>query len=87
MNTVISWPVVWYKMLRTKDITPEMRAFPMYKFAIMGALDTSYNLLSTFPQPYLGGDLCNVMSQVVLPFNMIGSILFLGTRYKQSHCK
>jgi uncharacterized membrane protein len=82
---VISWPIVWYKMLFTKDITPEMKAFPQYKFLIMGLLDTLYNLLSTFPQPKLGGDLSNVMSQVVLPFNMIGSMIFLGTRYKKCH--
>lgn len=82
---VISWPIVWYKMLFTKQITPEMRAFPQYKFLIMGLLDTLYNLFSTFPQPKLGGDLSNVMSQVVLPFNMIGSMIFLGTRYKKCH--
>lgn len=82
---LISWPVVWYKMLFTKDITPEMKAFPQYKFLIMGLLDTLYCLFSTFPQPKLGGDLVNVTSQVVLPFNMIGSIILLGTRYKKCH--
>ena len=44
-----------------------------------------YNLLSTFPQPHLGGAITNIMTQVVLPFNMLGSLLFLGTRYKQVH--
>ena len=75
---VISWPVVWYKMYYTEEITPKMRSFPLYKFAVMGALDTCFNLLSTFPQPHLGGAITNVMNQVVLPFNMVGSILFLG---------
>ncbi len=51
----------------------------------MGSLDTIYNLLSTFPQPHLGGAITNVMTQVVLPFNMIGSIIFLKTRYKKEH--
>jgi drug/metabolite transporter (DMT)-like permease len=72
-------------MIKTKDITPSMRRFPQFKFAIMGFLDTSFNLLSTFPQPHLGGAITNVMTQVVLPFNMIGSMLFLGTRFKRVH--
>ena len=62
-----------------------MRAFPQYKFVIMAFLDMMFSFLSTFPQPHLGGDICNAMNQVVLPFNMIGSIIFMGTRYHAAH--
>jgi drug/metabolite transporter (DMT)-like permease len=82
---MIGWPVVWYKMLFTNDITPEMRKFPMYKFAIMGLFDTLSNLISTWPIPYLSGTLVNVLSNAVLPLTMIGSVVFLKTRYKKSH--
>jgi len=50
----ISFLVVWYKMLFTNDITPEMRAFPQYKFAIMAFFDTTFNVFSTFPVQHLG---------------------------------
>ncbi|KAF0722285.1 hypothetical protein AaE_009960 [Aphanomyces astaci] len=54
-----SWPVVQnalhqYAVSMFDDITPEMRAFPHHKYAIMGLLDTFYNLLSALPTPHLG---------------------------------
>ncbi|EQC39262.1 hypothetical protein SDRG_03467 [Saprolegnia diclina VS20] len=82
---VTSWPVVWYKMWFTDEITPEMRAFPHYKFIIMGLFDTLYNLLSSFPTPHIGGNLANALNQLNLPFNMVLSFIFLATRYKKMH--
>ena len=82
---VISWPVVWYKLMFTNDITPEMRKFPQRGFAIMGSCDTLFNLLSTVPVPHLGGDLSNVLSQAVLPINMLGSMMFLKTKFQKPH--
>ena len=63
----------------------EMRKFPKYKFAIMGLFDSLYNLLSTFPTPALGGNLMLVLSQLVLPMNMLMSISFLKTKYVKVH--
>lgn len=80
----ISWVVVWWKMWRG-DITPEMRRFPHHRYAIMALFDTAFNVFSTFPIQYLGGDLSNVLSQGVLPINMLGSAMFLRTRYKKVH--
>lgn len=57
-----------------------MRSFPQYKFAIMGLCDTLFNLLSTFPIYHLGSNMSNVLSQSVLPINMLGSMIFLRTR-------
>ena len=31
------------------------------------------------------GTVANVLSQLVLPFNMVGSLLFLKTRYRKVH--
>ncbi|KAF0695387.1 Aste57867_13821 [Aphanomyces stellatus] len=82
---VTSWPVVWYKMLFTKDITPEMRAFPHYKYVLMGLFDTVYNLMSALPTPHIGGNFANILDQLNLPFNMVLSIFFLNTKYKRCH--
>ncbi|KAF0695381.1 Aste57867_13815 [Aphanomyces stellatus] len=82
---VTSWPVVWYKLWFTEEITPEMKAFPHYKFAIMGLFDTLYNLLTAFPTPHIGGNMSNALNQLNLPFNMILSAILLSTRYKRSH--
>lgn len=80
-----SWPVVWAKMSFTNDITPEMRAFPHYKFAIMALFDTLFNVMSAFPTPHIGGNLANVLNQATLPFNIILSMIFLGTNYRRCH--
>ncbi|OQS06890.1 Drug/Metabolite Transporter (DMT) Superfamily [Thraustotheca clavata] len=82
---VTSWPIVWYKMWFTEEITPEMRRFPHYKFALMGFFDTAYNLLGAFPTPHIGGNFANVLDQLNLPFNMILSVFFLNTNYKRCH--
>ncbi|TMW56559.1 hypothetical protein Poli38472_006569 [Pythium oligandrum] len=82
---VTSWPVVWYKMHFTDEITPEMRAFPHYKFAIMALLDTLYNMIGALPTPHIGGNLANVLNQLNLPFNMVLSYIFLSTRFKRGH--
>ncbi|KAF0710936.1 hypothetical protein AaE_012312 [Aphanomyces astaci] len=79
------WPVVWYKLYFTKDITPEMKAVPHYKFMVMSFLDMSSNLLGTVPIPHIGGNLSNVLGQVSLPFTMILSRWFLQTQYKRAH--
>ncbi|KDO35588.1 hypothetical protein SPRG_00430 [Saprolegnia parasitica CBS 223.65] len=82
---VTSWPVVWYKMWFTDEITPEMRKFPHYKYALMGFFDTAYNLLAAFPTPHIGGNFANVLDQLNLPFNMVLSAIFLNTKYKRCH--
>ncbi|EQC39263.1 hypothetical protein SDRG_03468 [Saprolegnia diclina VS20] len=81
----ISWPIVIYKLRKTEDITPEMRAFPHYKFAIMAFLDMASSFLATLPIPHIGGNLANVLGQVTLPLNMLLSMVFLQTRYERSH--
>ncbi|KAF0695377.1 Aste57867_13811 [Aphanomyces stellatus] len=81
----ICWPVVWYKLYYTEDITPAMKSLPHYKFIIMSFLDMASNLLSTVPIPHIGGNLSNVLGQVSLPFTMILSRFLLRTQYKNAH--
>ncbi|OQR98790.1 Drug/Metabolite Transporter (DMT) Superfamily [Achlya hypogyna] len=82
---VTSWPVVWYKLWFTNDITPEMKAFPSQCFAWMALLDTVCCLMAAFPTPHIGGNLANVLGQVNLPFNMVMSFVFLKTKYRRIH--
>ncbi|KAF0695376.1 Aste57867_13810 [Aphanomyces stellatus] len=81
----ICWPVVWYKLSFTDDITPAMKAVPHYKYVIMSFLDMASSLLSTVPIPHIGGNLSNVLGQLGLPFTMILSRVLLQTRYKMAH--
>lgn len=82
---VMTWPVVLWLKYRTTAITPQMTAFPKYRLAIMGLLDTLFNLTSTFPVQHIGGNLSNVLSQTVLPMNMAISYFVLKTRFKWNH--
>eukprot|EP00941_MAST-03F_sp_MAST-3F-sp1_P000511 g511.t1 len=82
---LVSIPVVLYKWFYTKDITMEMKQFSQKNFAVMGALDCLFNILSTLPVQHIGGSLANVLSQTVLPINMLLAFIFLSTRYKNCH--
>ncbi|ETV74621.1 hypothetical protein, variant 1 [Aphanomyces astaci] len=62
-----------------------MAAFPKYKFAFMALLDSLFNLMAAFPTPHIGGNLANVLGQLLLPVNMIMSFFFLQTKYKRTH--
>ncbi|RHY69762.1 hypothetical protein DYB38_013486 [Aphanomyces astaci] len=68
-----------------EDITPEMKAFPHYKYAIMAFLDMTNSFMSALPTPHIGGNLANVLNQVTLPFNMLLSVIVLGTQYHRAH--
>ena len=82
---VITWPVTWYLMRYTQEITPQMTSFPKWKLAVMGLFDTLYNLTSTFPVQHIGGNLSNVLSQTVLPINMVFGYMFLKMRFRWNH--
>lgn len=81
----ITIPIVVYKWMYTNDITKEMRKFPQWKFACLGLLDSLFNIFSTFPIQHLGGSMTNILSQTVLPSNMLLSALILKTKYRKNH--
>lgn len=83
---IIVWPIVGAKLIwYPKHITKEMLAIPQHKFAVLGALDTAYNLLSTWPIKATGSTVANVLAQSVLPINMVMSFVVLRTRYTGQH--
>eukprot|EP01129_Flabellula_baltica_P002059 TRINITY_DN11919_c0_g1_i1.p1 TRINITY_DN11919_c0_g1~~TRINITY_DN11919_c0_g1_i1.p1 ORF type:complete len:385 (-),score=64.50 TRINITY_DN11919_c0_g1_i1:13-1125(-) len=85
MFCVVSWPVVWYKMVFTDHITPEMRKTPLTVYIVLGALDAVGNILSTIPAPFLPGPLQVILTQIVIPANMLLSFVFLKMRYHILH--
>ena len=59
---------------------------PAITCAILGWSHIMQRILHTLVLPCVGsGTVANVLSQLVLPFNMVGSLLFLGTRYRKVH--
>jgi len=81
----VVWPVVGYKLLFTGHITKAMLAVPQHKFAVLGLIDTLFNILSTWPIKYTGSTVANVLSQAVLPWNMVLAFIVLRTRYNDTH--
>lgn len=82
----ISTPVVLYRLYVSKVITPEMRQWKFHAvFMIGGAMDTLFNLTSSWPVPYVSGPIVNTLSNAVLPFTMLASVVFLKTKYKFTH--
>jgi len=93
----IFWPVVWGLMLFTSRITPEMRQFPIWKFIIMGALDSTAGVLMIFGGNQTSGAMQQLLIQGVIPFTMFFSWLVsnplvarilrekLNVRYRWGH--
>ncbi len=65
-----------------QSITPEQRAFPKYKFAIMGFLDGTSSILGIFAVNYIvnAGSIV-LLQQAAIPVSMCISKLFLGASY------
>ena len=81
---VVLWPIVIYRIW-TGTVTKEMLAFPRSKFIALGVLDTLYNVLSTWPVPSIGGPVSNVLSQAVVPINLVLSGVVLRTGFSRLH--
>eukprot|EP00475_Leptophrys_vorax_P012737 TRINITY_DN1910_c0_g1_i1.p1 TRINITY_DN1910_c0_g1~~TRINITY_DN1910_c0_g1_i1.p1 ORF type:complete len:484 (-),score=115.03 TRINITY_DN1910_c0_g1_i1:76-1527(-) len=82
---IVLWPVVWYKMYVSGEITAEHRRFPQKALFIMAIFDTLSNVIGTWPLPYIPSSITNVLSNCVLPMTMLCSVLLLRTGYKWTH--
>lgn len=76
----INFAIIFFKMYFTKSITPEMRKFPMYKFAIMGFLDSLQGLLIVVGGVHVPGIMQSLLLQGAVPVTMIFSIVLLQER-------
>lgn len=67
------------------QITDEARAIPKRIFAVMGGLDSLAGIMQSLAVNYIAnGSLVVLLSQAAIPFSMIISKIFLGTKYKGS---
>ncbi|KJE93331.1 hypothetical protein CAOG_04137 [Capsaspora owczarzaki ATCC 30864] len=73
----IFFAVILFKRLFTNDITPDQLAFPKYKFAVMGGLDTLQGLFITVGGRNVPGMMQNLLLQGAVPVTMLASIIFL----------
>lgn len=66
-------------------ITPEQRAIPKFKFAVMGMLDSVAGIMSVFAVNYINNAAMIVLlQQAAIPISMSISRFFLGARYSIS---
>jgi len=69
--------VLLVKLFFTKDITPEMKAFPVHKYAVMGLLDSLQGLLIVVGGAFVPGIMQNLLLQGVVVVTMGFSLLLL----------
>ena len=81
----IFWPIVWFRMFVTKQITPKMRTFPIYHWVVMGIFDCIANTVTTLVSSYVNGPMNVICSQTIILSNVGLSFLFLGSRYNPLH--
>jgi len=67
--------------LSDKIITKQQRRIPLYKFAIMGALDGIAGIMQIFAVTQLDGSLQILLQQAAIPTSMIISRFLLKTKY------
>jgi hypothetical protein len=72
---------VYPRVILTNDITPEMWAFPHKVFMCMGLLDSLGTFFTAMGTAYTPGPLQPLLNQTLIPFTMVASFFFLGTRY------
>jgi len=64
-------------------ITPEQRAIPKYKFAIMGVLDGIAGVMQVFAVNYItNGGLLVLLQQAAIPISMVITKVMLKAKYK-----
>jgi len=81
MYIIMSGAAISGKLLCTDDITPEMRAFPQYKFMIMATLDAGGQFLSFLGAVYTPGQDQQLINQTLIPITMGLAFIILGSRY------
>ena len=77
----IFFPLVWAQMIFTRDITPEVRAFPQRRFAAMGALDTLAGFMVLMGGAHISGPSQVLLSQGAIPVTMVVTSVWLKRRY------
>jgi drug/metabolite transporter (DMT)-like permease len=80
---VIVLAVCIWKAKYTKDISSEMRAYPLSHFFYMCCFDSVASLLVTIATPGTPGSLTALLPQMIVPLNIALSYYFLSARYSK----
>ena len=74
---------------RTRSaITPQQRAIPKFKFAVMGLLDSVAGIMGVFAVNYINNAAMIVLlQQAAIPISMSISKVFLGAAYTVSQVR
>lgn len=82
---IISWPIVWAirKCGGLRPVDNIKRNWRVY--LLLAGIDSISSLLSIFPVLYLSGHLYLMLSQFILPINMLLSRVLSTSRYSEAH--
>jgi len=72
---------VYPRWIWTKDITPEMVAFPHRIYFCMALLDALGTFFTAMGSSFTPGPLQPLLNQTLIPFTMLFSAIFIRTRY------
>jgi len=72
--------ILYPRMLFSEHVTPEMRRFPKRVFLTMGILDSLGTFLTCLGVAYTPGSMTPLLNQMMIPFTMLVSALYLGVR-------
>lgn len=81
VHGVCDEPIVRVTAQTSDDISPEMRAFPKWKFALISICDTFAGLLILIPARHVDGDLLTLLIQGTVPATLFFSVVILKKRF------
>jgi hypothetical protein len=73
--------ITTYKYYFTNDFTPEMKAFPKWKFALFGFFDGTAAFLFSIGAPNTPATLQNLINQLIIPATMVAAFFYLRARF------
>jgi len=71
-----------YVYFFTKEITPDMKAFPIWKFMMFAFFDATAAFMYAIGAPSTPATLQNIINQAIIPFTMIVTVILLKVRYR-----
>lgn len=80
----VNFTVIFFKLCFTNQIDAEQRAFPKWKFFVMGLMDSLQGLLIVVGGVQVPGMMQNLLLQGAVPVTMVFSIIMLRQRESES---
>eukprot|EP00475_Leptophrys_vorax_P045079 TRINITY_DN9261_c0_g1_i1.p1 TRINITY_DN9261_c0_g1~~TRINITY_DN9261_c0_g1_i1.p1 ORF type:complete len:546 (-),score=120.91 TRINITY_DN9261_c0_g1_i1:72-1709(-) len=81
----VFWAIVAYQyFLVPGSITAEMLRFPLYKFFVMGCMDSTSGVLGLLGGVHTSGQMQSLLNQTIIPITMVLAYIILKERYKKT---